>query len=164
MENVCDLVYKLKHFSPDKIEQLIDQAYMDFHMHPPSQRTLMNWGEVSEMGRDGIAFGAHGLHHNILTVLDQTGKRREIIGSFDFLKTNRVKFSPFFSYPNGNWDDESLSIISESGYLGAVTTRLGNNNSQTSPFLLRRVGIHEDIANSPPLFWYRLFQAALVGS
>ena len=121
---------------------------------------IIDWGHVSEMGQYGITFGSHGLHHYILTTLDNTLKKVEIAESLNKLKKKTNATIPVFSYPNGDWDKASIDLIMEAGYLGALTTKLGCNNYQTPPYLLNRIGLHEYISHTPDLFWFRIFQAS----
>jgi hypothetical protein len=79
--------------------------------------------------------------------------------SLDVLHHADVAVALFFSYPNGDWDDEAVSLVKAAGYKGAVTTELGCNGASTNPYLLRRVALHEDISRTSPLLWFRIFQA-----
>jgi peptidoglycan/xylan/chitin deacetylase (PgdA/CDA1 family) len=163
-ELLSDLTSIIKHLSGESIDDLMTGAYVDLNVKPPSQKIIMNWDDVSEMGRSGITFGPHGLRHYMLPTIEYKVKKKEIIESLEVLRDKGVPAVPFFSYPNGDWDDQSIALLYEAGYHGAVTTRLGCITSQTPPFLLNRVGIHEYISHSPSLFWFRLFQAIISSS
>ncbi|MEI9475727.1 MAG: polysaccharide deacetylase family protein [Deltaproteobacteria bacterium] len=164
-KGVSSLVVQMKKLPGPEIDDLIAQAYNWLKVGRPSRRYVMNWSEVTEMGLNGMTFGSHGLNHYILTSVDYSVKQKEIGTSFKILKEMRIPgVSSVFSYPNGNWDDECLDLVQEAGYLGAVTTGLGCNGAGTSRFRLKRVLLHEEISNTPSLFWFRIFQSFVAGA
>jgi peptidoglycan/xylan/chitin deacetylase (PgdA/CDA1 family) len=160
-EQIIDLTDKLKSLPPAMLDDIVLQAYEKFTIKQPLTSYIMNWDQIHEMSKQGIAFGSHGLHHYILPQLDDSAKRQEVIGSLDVLQHADVSSSSFFSYPNGNWDDETRSLVVKAGYKGAVTTQLGHNVASTNPYLLKRIAIHEEISNTAPLLWFRILQAAI---
>jgi hypothetical protein len=101
------------------------------------------------------------MRHYILPTLKADRKREEIFGSLEMLHKTGLAEQPVFSYPNGDWDEESIRLLVDAGYKGAVTTRLGFNDKKTNLFLMNRVGFHEAISDTPSLFWFRIFQAYL---
>lgn len=128
-----------------------------------NKRSLINWEECNKMGKQGVRFGSHCLHHYITTSLNSNIKSQEICASLKQLKENTSAFTPFFSYPNGDWDDESISLIDAAGYKGAVTTMLGTIKPSTDQYLLNRIPMHDYISKTPALLWFRLFQAIQQG-
>ncbi len=50
-----------------------------------------------------------------------------------------------FCYPNGNYCQNALRVVRES-YEGGVTTLRGWNRVGDDPFLLNRIGLHNDVA------------------
>lgn len=155
----CDLIAKMKNLPANELEGIVGEAYAKLSLKRSDERTTLSWDEIYEMGENGITFGPHGLNHYILPRINSETKSNEIYDSFRILKDKKVALSPFFSYPNGDWDVESLKLVKEAGYMGAVTTRLGTNTSSTDPFLMNRIGLHEDISCMSSLLWYRIFQA-----
>ena len=156
--NVLQLIGCLKLENATELEHLIQDAYKVLDITPPKDRILINWQEAKEMGKNGITFGSHGFRHRILLTLNYQEKEEEIKGSF-MLQEHGIPIGKVFCYPNGDWDDDCLKILSDSEYLGAVTTQAGRIRQDTESFLLNRIGIHEDVSSSPSLFSYRLFQA-----
>lgn len=156
--SVLLLIGCLKSQNAVELEQLINDAYKVLNLEPPQERILFNWQEAVEMGLNGITFGSHGVNHRILPTLNYQEKKEEIQGSLDTLQEHDLPIARIFCYPNGNWDEDCLNILSDCDYLGAVTTQAGNVKHDTSSFLLNRIGIHEDVSNSPALFSYRLWQ------
>ena len=157
--SVLQLIGCLKLGNAAALEQLMRDAYHVLELTTSTDRILINWQEVAEMGKNGITFGSHGLNHRILPTLNNQEKEDEIKHSFNMLTEHDISVARVFCYPNGDWDDDCLNILSASDYLGAVTTQAGRIKQDTTPFLLNRIGIHEDISCSPSLFSYRLYQA-----
>ena len=163
-QTLSDLTSVLKYLQANILDELIEKAYINLNITPSNKKMIMDWEQISEMGQYGITFGSHGLNHRILQTLDSEQKRREIFKSCKILEKKAIPMVPFYSYPNGRWDKESVAFVSEAGCQGAVTTHLGYNNFQTHPFLLNRVSMHEDMSHTPDLFWFRVFQAFGSGS
>lgn len=163
-KNLKELSWDLKFLNGYDLEMIMNEAYKKFPVEITEQRNVMNWEEVSEMEQNGIYFGSHGLNHYIIPLLDYDLKKKEIVESLNKLRERLENVAPFFSYPNGDWDDESVVLVSAAGYKGAITTRLGLNSHNTDPFALNRIAIHEDISSSAPLFWFRILQAVMARS
>ncbi len=160
-DHIDDLTNALKSMPAAALDTLVAGGYEQLGFTPVEKRDTMSWDHIREMSQGGITFGSHGLHHNILTQLNSEAKHDEIITSFNSLGNARVAMAPFFSYPNGDWDDEAVSLVRQAGYKGAVTTQLGINRTSADPYLLKRIAIHEDISSTASLFWFRILQAAL---
>ena len=122
-------------------------------------RMLLNWDEVREMSEFNIHFGSHTKMHKILTNVPISEVRREIAGSLKRLKKEKINHVPVFCYPNGNFTPAIAECVKEEGFMAAVGTSPGVENSRPGDiFGLRRIGIHNDISNTVPLFAYRLSQ------
>jgi len=156
--SVLRLIGCLKLKNATALEQLIRDAYHVLELTPPTDRILINWHEAAEMGKAGLSFGSHGLNHRILPTLSSQEKEEEINRSFNMLTEQDIPVSRVFCYPNGDWDKGCFKILFSSGYVGAVTTQSGRIKQDTRPFLLPRIGIHEDVSCTPSLFFYRLYQ------
>lgn len=159
VEQIDKLISELKHLPAQELNDLAEQAYRSLGLTPESDGYILNWEQVREMSKNGITFGSHGLNHYILPSLSREMKKKEIFDSFGILKEKGISVSSFFSFPNGDWDNESLALVKEAGYKGALTTRVGYNTAQTDPFLLNRIAVHDDATNTPSLLWFRILQA-----
>lgn len=157
-QNVSALFFYLKAMPSEELETISLEAYSAIGIEANSVRETLTWDEVLEMSKSGISFGSHGHTHHILPQLESGMKRKEIFDSLKMLKEKGALVSPFFCYPNGDWDEESLALVKEAGYRGAVTTQPGNNLPDSDPFLLRRINMHEYISDLPSLFWFRVYQ------
>lgn len=159
VEQIDKLISELKHLPAQELNDLAEQSYRSLGLTPESDGYILNWEQVREMSQNGITFGSHCLNHYILPNLSKEIKKKEIFDSISILNKKGVSVSPFFSFPNGDWDNESLALVKEAGYKGALTTRLGYNTAQTDPFLLNRIAVHDDVTNTPSLLWFRILQA-----
>lgn len=123
----------------------------------PNERKIMNWQEIEEMSQHKISFGSHSTTHRILTLCDADVVQREIVDSMNVLQNKRINFINVFCYPNGSYNKEISDMVRAAGYKAAVTTTSGlEDNSPEDLFSLRRVGIHNDISSTIPLFLYQL--------
>ena len=159
VENIARLTNILKNFPAQKLNKLVANAFLIFGLELESHKSVMSLNEIHEMSENGITFGSHGLDHYILPNLNSQMKKAQILDSFEILQDKLHSVIPFFCYPDGRWDDESIAFVKEAGYEGAVTTILGHNSRNTDRFLLVRILMHEDISDSPSLFWFRILQA-----
>ena len=163
-DSLGDLISRLKELPAESLPDIVSGAYIELGFVSNACGPTIGWEDMREMSNHGISFGPHGVSHLILTTLTDASKRREIFDSFAVMRDKRISLIPVFSFPNGNWDMESVRYLTEAGYRGAVTTRLGFNNSASCPFLLSRVGLHEYISHTPDLLWFCILQAMLAGS
>ncbi|PCI14594.1 MAG: hypothetical protein COB71_02635 [Thiotrichales bacterium] len=149
---VDELIESLKKYSSEELEAVLAAIFK------PSTRSeeMLNWNEIKEMGQQNISFGSHTCNHEILTniplnkVQDELQKSGEELQGLD-------SYIPVFCYPNGNYNDDIQRLVSESGYVAAVTTQQGAEVSDPlNLFALKRVGVHEDISSTNSLFSYLL--------
>jgi len=116
--------------------------------------------QARAMRQQGIELGSHTVSHPKLNSLDREGKKREILGSKKMLEEKLRGPVPFFCYPYGIYDNETLRAVREAGYLGACSNRPGVNRTVQKngrrgvedPFRLRRT----EIAGSDTLEVFRL--------
>lgn len=158
---ISGLIACLKSIAATALPEITLGAYSELECRPPDRRDLMNWDHIREMSKHGISFGSHGTRHTIFTTLDGSAKRHEIVDSLTVLRSKEINLTIFLSYPNGNYDSDAVSMAKHAGYQGAVTTELGMNTADSDHFLLKRIAMHDAISNTPALFWFRIWQAAL---
>lgn len=152
------LVQDLKNQPSQAINAIISDAYSKFGIHPPCEKVLMDWKQVDKMGMNGITFGSHGLHHDILPLLDKKSQMKAICESLSILRDKTIYSIPYLSYPNGSWDTGIINIVKNAGYYGAATTKSGCVE-RNNPYLLNRIGCSEHSSNTAGLLWFQIAKA-----
>lgn len=156
-EGINSAIETCKGLTDEEIDRLIGSLCRGLDKKLPVERVLLNWQEIEEMSENRISFGSHSCSHKILTKLDPEDLRNEIADSMGFLKEKRINSVPVFCYPNGDYTDKVIEEVKAAGYQAAVSTKLGPEGaSPLNRFALKRIGIHNDISNTVPLFAYRL--------
>jgi len=85
-------------------------------------RMALSWPQVKEMSTNGVDFGAHGDTHGILSNMPLWEARKEIIFSKKIIEEQLGKPVTSFAYPNGGYNKEIVSLLSNSGFACGVTT------------------------------------------
>jgi peptidoglycan/xylan/chitin deacetylase (PgdA/CDA1 family) len=122
-----------------------------------NERDLMSWAEIEEMKASGLVrFGSHTRRHTRLSKVSSAADLRdEIVGSADSI-AQRLGVRPVtFCYPNGDTSTEAVATV-RTAYQAAVTTRRGWHTTEDDPFVIRRIGLHEDVSDRPAAFIARI--------
>jgi peptidoglycan/xylan/chitin deacetylase (PgdA/CDA1 family) len=139
------------------IDRALEKLTREWGGSLPRDRVIMSWDEVAEMARNGISFGSHSLTHAILTRESAEAVEREIRGSLRELQGRQANCVPVFCYPNGDYTSDIADRVRSAGYRAAVCSESGwETRAPLSLFALRRVGIHNDVCQTVPLFVLRL--------
>ncbi|HKN18738.1 MAG TPA: polysaccharide deacetylase family protein [Dissulfurispiraceae bacterium] len=156
-DNINSIIEYAKSLTDEALDDMINEAAARLHLKFPGERLLMNWEEIREMSKNNIAFGSHSSNHAILTKLPPEKMRMEIAGSLDVLGKMDVNHIPVFCYPNGSYTQEIAGQVRSCGYRAAVTTRPGAEEFLPQQlFELKRIGIHNDISKTIPLFNFHI--------
>ncbi|MEW6442096.1 MAG: polysaccharide deacetylase family protein [bacterium] len=152
------VIGEFKKLPPETGEQLIGRMERLLGLPASAERALLNWEEIGEMARAKICFGSHSASHSILPGLTPERLREEIDRSFRLMQENRERnFIPVFAYPNGEFDERVARQVCASGFRAALTTRRGYvEKPMTHRYAVNRVGIHNDMTSSIPMFARRL--------
>lgn len=116
--------------------------------HLPMSRT-----ELIDMAQHPlISIGAHTNNHAALSFLDQDSQREEIQEGKLWLEKVLNKSITGFSYPNGSYNEDSISLLKEIGFEYACTTEEFRNSSYISNYKLPRFQVYnwnkENFTNS----------------
>ena len=108
---------------------------------------MLSWDDIREMAEGNITFGAHSVNHvNLVKMpLDQT--RYEIVESKKAIESNLKKEVKAFSYPNGEFDSNTVMLLKESGFECAVSVwpgKLVSNGDHI--YTLSRIGAVGDFS------------------
>jgi peptidoglycan/xylan/chitin deacetylase (PgdA/CDA1 family) len=110
---------------------------------------ILSRSEIAEMAATGLVrFGSHTMTHLRLGGrIPPQELEQEIAGSRSRLLDMLGQEIDLFCYPNGEISPEALDSVRRH-YLGAVTTRGGWHTAGRDPYLIRRIGVHEDVSNT----------------
>jgi peptidoglycan/xylan/chitin deacetylase (PgdA/CDA1 family) len=146
-----------KEFPEETIYAFIDEMSRTMEVEFPDEHLLLNWQEAREMSQQGISFASHSCTHKILSKLSPEEIRNEMERSFRTLGENEINYIPVFAYPNGTYNEEIIKHAKAAGYRAAVSMAFGfEGGSPKCLFQLRRVGIHNDISATIPLFVFHV--------
>ena len=100
------------------------------------------WAKALEMARAGWRLESHTKNHPSLEGQSVEFQRDQLKGSMDALKKNLGYTPRFLAYPYGKFDQNSIKILQEVGYWGAVTTNIGRHHSFGSLYTSPRVRVN----------------------
>ncbi len=158
-----DAIILLKSFPFKKMNSILNE--MSTHLSVNLKTTVpsfLTWDEVRWLAKTGlVSFGSHTVNHTILTELEREVVRSELLLSRDKLCDEGVADinSISFCYPNGNYNKVISKAVQKAGYHLAVSTDFGWNDKAANRFALRRIGVHQDVSSTIPLFLSRILQS-----
>jgi peptidoglycan/xylan/chitin deacetylase (PgdA/CDA1 family) len=145
------LVQIVKGFSPEERSFIIGRLTAQV----PSDKTdyeidrIMSWEDVKSLQRAGHEIASHSVSHEILPSLDDDSLLREVEGSKKDIERVLGSSIRGFCFPNGDYNEKILRAVKTANYSYSCTTRIGNNNTEVSPFELRRRFICENRLLAP---------------
>lgn len=115
----------------------------------PAIYRALDWAQVREMAASGlVTFGSHTHSHVILGRAAPDVIRHELVESRRIIEKETGTQCVHFCYPNGapgDFSETSEQILRELGFRSSLTTVGGLNPVPCSPFLLRRLGMTNDL-------------------
>jgi peptidoglycan/xylan/chitin deacetylase (PgdA/CDA1 family) len=111
------------------------------------RRLMMDWDQVREMQKAGMEFGAHTIHHPILTRISVEQVREEVAGSKSRIENELGESVLGFAYPNGqasDLNDGIEKVVADSGIRAAFTLLNGPSSQgevKRNPYAIRRIFI-----------------------
>lgn len=151
-----DAVSAMKRWSPESRDELLREL-RSTHAAEPALRLLMDWDQIKAMHASGlIEFGSHTANHVMLDQLTLKEAEEEVVQSCSALERHVGNKPVFFAYPNGNYTGEHQVILKRNGFRGAFITRKGWVGKDVNPFEIPRIGVHEDVSCTTPLFFARI--------
>ncbi|MFZ5862716.1 MAG: polysaccharide deacetylase family protein [Nitrospirota bacterium] len=128
----------MKRFPIAEIEAVVSRlaACLDAPAQGPEGRLMLNWDEVRELRRGGVAMGAHSRSHRILTQLTAEDARGELVGSKADIEKQLGCPVESMAFPNGNCSDALLGMVWEAGYrVVFLSVKPGNERYHSSKVL-----------------------------
>lgn len=155
-EDADQVVQAAKQLDDEKIRDLICVAEQSCG-ESEGAREILSGEEIGQLTATGLVrFGSHTTTHLRLGGrVPHLELEREIVLSRGHLQDICGQEIDLFCYPNGETSPEAIDLTRRH-YLGAVTTRYGWHTASGDPHLIRRIGVHEDVSNSPESFLARV--------
>lgn len=156
-DKVAAIVDSLKDFDDQDIEQRLHKIEQALEVPATQQPAMMDWQHLTEMQTTGlIEIGGHTMsHRRLLPHLDDATLEREIITSKKQLESRLGNTVNLFCYPNGDYSAAANAMV-QANYTAAVTTQKGTNSKNVPRHELKRIGVHEDVAQDRGSFLHRL--------
>lgn len=101
----------------------------------------MTWDMVTEMAQAGHRIESHSKTHPDLSQKSRDGLIYEILGAQETIAAHTGTRPRYFCYPGGTYNDETIAVLKELDYWGAVTTQNGTWHGFDDRFEWRRVRI-----------------------
>jgi peptidoglycan/xylan/chitin deacetylase (PgdA/CDA1 family) len=158
LENLDRAVVLAKQLGEAQIDAGLAEAERQQPQPLDSERAVLNEDEVSLMAASGlIRFGSHTrTHYRFRGQVAPEVLEREIGGSREEIAASAgPAVADVFCYPNGDTTPAAVECVGRH-YAAAVTTEKGWHDPSANRFLIRRIGVHEDISDRPAAFLARI--------
>jgi peptidoglycan/xylan/chitin deacetylase (PgdA/CDA1 family) len=101
----------------------------------------LTWAMIEEMAAAGIQFGPHTKTHPDLRGLSQADLIWQILGSQETVAAHVGYMPRYFAYPSGRYDADTIAILKDLNFWGAVTTLGGKSHGFNDRFEWMRVRV-----------------------
>ena len=119
--------------------------------------TIMDWKDLEFLTKKDIKIGSHTLSHPFLTKISREDAKKEIEFSKKNLEDKLGIEIDTFCYPYGDYDEEIVKIVKESGYKYAFTTKEGKFNGFENPYEINRIFVEGNKLMTLPDFLRKVF-------
>ncbi len=141
-QTVLALLTDLKYREPAERDRLVAQIVDAAGVGKLPQDLMLTTAQLEELSVRGVEIGGHTHAHTVLTTLDPTGVRNEIVSGRTRLESITGKPVRSFAYPNGrpgrDYSADHVAIIRAMGFDAAVTTAPGVARPADDPYQLPR--------------------------
>jgi len=109
-----------------KLADLLDKYHIKgtFYITKNYRKQRLSNEQIKDISKRH-EIGAHTLTHPDLCKISLEGKKEEINGSKKWLEDVLGHEVPMFCYPSGSYNEESIQVVKDSGFLGARTVEFG---------------------------------------
>jgi peptidoglycan/xylan/chitin deacetylase (PgdA/CDA1 family) len=112
------------------------------------QRAMLTWPEVGQMSKYGCEFQSHSWSHSIMSNIPIDSAKFELIQSKHDIEVHTGKPVIFIAWPHGASSNEVISLLPQTGYVGALNASGGVQSLTSIDFSsLNRVEI---VSGIPP--------------
>lgn len=147
-----------RRYSDTSLSRLLDDDLTHLGVAENGQvPALLDWDELGEMAASGLVdIGSHTRRHTRLSEeISAKVLYDEIVESKRLIEARTGAPVNLFCYPNGDAAPAAYDMV-KTAYRGACSTRRGWHTPSDDPFMIRRVGVHQDIAYDPTSFLARI--------
>ena len=107
----------------------------------PMKGNILSKEQILEINKNkNISFGSHSISHTNLALESEKNIKFELSESKKYLERLLHKEIIHFSYPNGDYSKNVISILQESGYKSSVTMSDSWVSKNDNLFEISRVG------------------------
>jgi len=157
-EQITQIISDSKRLTDENINELLDKAEHQLKLGVLSQKaSLLSWEQIKKMTNSGLVeLGSHTCNHIRLNQnTSPNALENEIVKSKTYIEDRTGLPITTFCFPNGDYSENALALVRKH-YQSTVTTSHGWNSLHSDTHTLRRIGIHEDIANDNTSFLARI--------
>lgn len=104
----------------------------------------MTWDQLRMLSAESMEIGSHTRSHPDLSTASQKVATEQIRGSKEILEKQLGKGIVSFCYPAGKYTAATVSLLQESGYQAAVTTKNGSSHQSSKLLELTRLRVSGD--------------------
>jgi peptidoglycan/xylan/chitin deacetylase (PgdA/CDA1 family) len=101
--------------------------------------------QVRELDALGFEVGCHSMTHPYLSDLSDSELKREIVDAKHRIEEIAGHSIAHFSCPGGRYDDRTIRMAKEAGFVSLANSQFYANSARTSPFELGRVAMLRDL-------------------
>ena len=157
-EQLSELIASAKALPDDEIHSRLDNIERELKLEKGVRKpSLLSWSQVTEMVSSGLVeIGSHTCNHIRLDAKTPADVlEREIVSSKQAIEQHTNRPVSSFCFPNGDYCSDALELV-RNHYVSAVSTTSGWNSAESDQYLLKRVGLHEDVAHDRTAFLARI--------
>jgi peptidoglycan/xylan/chitin deacetylase (PgdA/CDA1 family) len=156
LEQLDQAIGRAKQLPEAQISQALEEAGTAAEAGEHT-RSVLNEEELRLMAASELVrFGSHTrTHYRLRGEISSQVLEQEIGASAREIGASLGRSVNLFCYPNGDLTEAAVSVVRRH-YVGAVTTQQGWHTAGADPFLIRRIGVHEDISSRPAAFLARI--------
>jgi peptidoglycan/xylan/chitin deacetylase (PgdA/CDA1 family) len=119
----------------------LDALWDSINLPRPEPSLPLSADELARLAGELICLGAHTVTHPHLSLLPLPAQRHEIEASKAYLTEVAGRPVRDFSYPHGDFSQQTLALVESAGFESACTTRSMPVTSTTSLFELPRIQV-----------------------
>jgi peptidoglycan/xylan/chitin deacetylase (PgdA/CDA1 family) len=133
---------------PQRREELLAKLAVDLDIEERGLATCepISVDELREMVAGGVSVGSHGRSHDSFLHLTREELVAELTESKQVLESITGRPVMWLAYPYGEFSQTAIETAIGAGYRGAVTAIEGLNDGSRNPFMVRRIGVNDNMS------------------